>query len=341
MPDALTAQSDGHAADGKSDAVTPHTPAEENKSNIDEDEHRQEKPNHDRTQDKKAKGPAKPPPAGGYDSTPLPNYMPGYTVKFTVHRATNLLAADIHTLSSDPYFTAHLETDIPTRHVEDPPLMRRFPTVRRNINPEWNAEWIVANIPETGFKIKIRIFDEDPADHDDRLGNVTIMQAHVNQHWEGIRNRRYKIKKRMASKRATAIRGCTAMFMSDMHLVGDLFVSIEVLGRTEGEGGRVYTIGPNYWSTHFSPMIGRIAGTKHPEKDGDDGNKTERYKYVLIPHHGESHLPCSPLCLIAFKPINSSFVDQFLPIFTIATSNSSPSSKACSRSLVSAAACST
>ena len=76
------------------------------------------------------------------------------------------------------------------------------------------------------------------------------------------------------------------MFMSDMHLVGDLFVSIEVLGRTEGEGGRVYTIGPNYWSTHYSPMIGRIAGTKHPEKDADDGNKTERYKYVLLPHHG-------------------------------------------------------
>lgn len=111
-------------------------------------------------------------PAGGFDSTPLPRRPPGYTLKFTFHRATNLPLADINSLSSDPFIVAELNTGLPTRHKEDPPLQLRTKTIRQCTDPVWESEWIVANVPASGFKLKCRIYDEDPADHDDRLGNA-------------------------------------------------------------------------------------------------------------------------------------------------------------------------
>ncbi len=45
-------------------------------------------------------------PAGGYSNTPIPQAPPGFTVKLTFHRASNLPAADINPLSSDPYIVA-------------------------------------------------------------------------------------------------------------------------------------------------------------------------------------------------------------------------------------------
>ena len=105
-------------------------------------------------------------PEGGFDDTPVPRAPPGYTVKFTFHRANNLPLADINTLSADPFIMAQLTTALPTRHKEDPPLGIRTPTVRQNTNPVWNCEWIVANVPSSGFRLKCRIYDEDPADHD-------------------------------------------------------------------------------------------------------------------------------------------------------------------------------
>ncbi len=54
---------------------------------------------------------------------------------------------------------------------------------------------------------------------------------------------------------------------------GNLYVSIEVLGKTPGEdGGRCYTIGPNYWCKHYSPLLGRIANSKAPNDD-DGGHE--------------------------------------------------------------------
>ncbi|KAI9704393.1 MAG: hypothetical protein M1836_007256 [Candelina mexicana] len=215
-------------------------------------------------------------PAGGYDSTPIPKAPPGYTLKITFHRATNLPMADINSLSSDPYVLAQLNTSLQPRHKEDPNLRFRTKTIRRQTDPVWNCDWIVANVPANGFKLKARIYDEDPADHDDRLGNVHISTDAIDERWPGIREQSYKIKKRMGSKRAYLIRGCAAMFTKGLDMSGDLTVSIQVLGRTEGEGGRAYTIGPNYWVQHFSPMIGRLIGTKDP-KEGDGG--TERYNF--------------------------------------------------------------
>ena len=219
-------------------------------------------------------------PAGGFDKTPIPPAPPGFTLKFTFHRATNLPMADLHTLSSDPYVSARLETSLRPRHREDPPMCFRTRTIRRNTEPVWNCEWIVANIPADGFVMKARIYDEDPAEHDDRLGEVHIRVDGIGEDWEGIREQAYKIKKKNSSKKAYLARGCAAIFSRGVRMDGELVFSARVLGRTESnDEGRTWTVGPCQWSQHLSPLIGRLTGTKDPRKTKEkDGKKTERYK---------------------------------------------------------------
>lgn len=219
-------------------------------------------------------------PAGGFDATEVPRAPPGFDVKFTFHRAKKLPMADINSLSSDPFVLAQLNTDLTPRHKQDPPMRFRTPTIRRNCDPEWDSEWIVANVPASGFKLKARIYDEDPADHDDRLGNVHVHVHNLSENWEGIKEQSYRIKKRMGSKRAYLIRGCAAMFSKGLDMSGELVLSVEILGKTDTDnGGRMWTVGPCNWTKHLSPMVGRLAGTKEPGKDG----KTGKYAYVLLP----------------------------------------------------------
>lgn len=215
-------------------------------------------------------------PPGGYDATPIPTAADGYTVKFTIHRAENLPVSDLNSRSSDPYVHITLNSALPKRHKEDPDMILRTPTVHKNVNPEWNTEWIVAGIPSSGFRLKCRLYDEDPSDHDDRLGNVSIHVNHIGTDWPGIREESFTIKKRMASKRAYLIRGCVSMLNSDVHMSGNLIVSAEVLGASEKPFGRMYTVGKTSWFKHYSPMIGRLVGTKAPGEMSE--NKTSKYE---------------------------------------------------------------
>jgi len=219
-------------------------------------------------------------PPGGFDSTPIPPASDGYTIRFTFHRAENLPVSDLSSRSSDPYIHATLTSPLSKRHKEDPELILRTPTVHKNVNPEWNTEWIVAGIPSSGFRLKCRLYDEDPSDHDDRLGNVTIHVNHIGKDWPGIREQRFDIKKRMASKRAYMIRGCVAMLSRDIHMDGSLYLSAEVLGVSNKPFGRMYTVGKTSWYKHYSPMIGRLAGTKAPgSSENDKDVKTEKYDF--------------------------------------------------------------
>ena len=253
-------------------------------------------------------------PAGGFDDSPIPRARPGFTVKFTFHRAASLPMADINSMSSDPYIMAQLNTHLQTRHKQDPHMRFRTPTIRRSTDPVWNAEWIVANVPASGFALKARIYDEDPADHDDRLGNVHVHVDSISEDWDGIKERPFKIKKRMGSKRAYLVRGCAAMFSSNIQLSGKLIVSVEVLGKTDADdGGRTWTIGPCNWSQHLSPMIGRLTGTKEPGAEG----KPEKYKYVLVP--GSSTRKAFLTVMSAFKPIRFSSRVLCRQIYTIDT----------------------
>lgn len=219
-------------------------------------------------------------PPGGFEDTPIPQVEPGCTLKITFHRAKNLPFADFSTISSDPYLLATLKTELPKRYKQDHDLSLRTPTIRRSVNPEWNTEWIVANVPRSGFFLKCRIYDEDPADHDDRLGNVHVYVNDVNERWQGFKEQSYGIKKRMASKRAYFIRGFAALLSRETKMSGEVVISVENLGRTEGDyEGRVFTAGPLPWSQHFSPLIGRLTSVKDTHENPDDKNREGSQKY--------------------------------------------------------------
>lgn len=218
-------------------------------------------------------------PPGGYDDTPIIPTPDGYTLRFTFHRAENLPVSDIKDRSSDPYVVATLTApSIRKRHKDDPDMALRTKTIHKSTNPQWNQEWIVANIPSDGFRLKCRLYDEDQADHDDRLGNVTISVAGINESWPGIREESYDVKKRMGSKRAYFLKGCLSMLSREVHMNGKLVLSVEVVGESDPPHGRLYTVGPTIWVKHYSPMIGRIAGTKNPEQQNREEAKTEKYE---------------------------------------------------------------
>lgn len=215
-------------------------------------------------------------PAGGYDSTKIPHAPPGYDVRIIFHRATHLPIADLHTMSSDPYIDAEIRTHLPGRHREDPHLHFRSPTVFDTTEPVWDAVWQLAHVPADGFHLKVRIYDEDANDKDDRLGNAHITVGRIDEDWEGIDRQPFDIQKRSGSKRAYLLRAMAVATRQAHKMEGDLYVSIECLGRSKGkEGGRTYTTGPNYWYRHYSPMLGRAAGTRAPNEDTDSEESSE------------------------------------------------------------------
>ncbi|KAI1761901.1 hypothetical protein GGR53DRAFT_503723 [Hypoxylon sp. FL1150] len=226
----------------------------------------------DRIKGKKDKLKNKAKPPGGFDPTPLPDAPPGYTVKFTFHRASNLPAADFSTGASDPYLTATLTTSLPKRHKEDPDLVFRTRTLRKTLEPEWEQDWIVANVPPSGFRLKCRLYDEDWPDHDDRLGNVVIVVNSLHENWEGFKGKEYEVKKRSGSKRAYLLKACTTAFTKDVSMTPKLYVSAVVLGQSDPPYGQTYTAGPTYYFKHYSPMIGRLTGIKVNRNEAEDSN---------------------------------------------------------------------
>jgi hypothetical protein len=218
----------------------------------------------------------KPGPAGGYDSTPISHAPPGYDVRITFKRATALPIADLHTMNSDPYIAAEIKSDLPSRHKEDPTLKFRSHTVFNSTEPVWDAVWQLAHVPASGFRLKARIYDEDANDRDDRLGNAHIQVGPISENWKDIKDQGYKIKKRSGSKRAYMLRAVAVAMHQKKEMSGELFVTIEVLGRSKGEeGGRMYTTGPNYWYKHFSLLLGRIANSRAPDEDTDSDESSE------------------------------------------------------------------
>jgi C2 domain len=214
-------------------------------------------------------------PPGGYDNTPIPPARDGYTVRFTFHRAENLPVSDLNSLSSNLFILATLTSPLPKRHKEDPDMILRTPTEHKNSNPQWNTEWIIAGVPSSGFRLKCRLYNEDPLEHDDQLGNVTVTVNHIDKNWPGIQEENFPVKKRLGSKRAYLIRGYAPTLSRNVHINRHLFISAEVLGESDKPYGRMYTVGKTCWTKHYSPMIGRLTGTKAP-RSLDSGRRGEK-----------------------------------------------------------------
>jgi len=207
-------------------------------------------------------------PDGGHDKTPLkPSSGTTYTVKITFHSASNLPVSDLPSMSSDPYVHAQLDVPLTPRHKEDPKLRFRSNTLRRTLEPSWEAEWIVAGIPASGFTLQTRIYDEDPENHDDQLGTVTLSTGSIKEGWR-MDQKEFKMKKSGASLRAYGMRWVRKMTCRGTDLHATLILSIEVVGKTDKEVGMAYTFN-NFWWVHFSPMIGKlVAGTKAEDDKG-------------------------------------------------------------------------
>ncbi|KAF5657940.1 hypothetical protein FHETE_10133 [Fusarium heterosporum] len=211
-------------------------------------------------------------PPGGFDPTPLPDAPQGYTIRFIFHGASNLAPGDFTTASSDPFLHATLKGSQPKRHKEDPDLVHRTRTIRKTTEPQWEDEWIVANVPPTGFILKCRLYDEDFPDHDDRLGNVTVKVPSITPDWPGVPapGRVYEGKKRVMSKRAYLAKAMFSAINHSTHLAPLLRLSMELLGPSDPPYAQMCTIGPTTWVKHFSPLIGRIAGVKVNTNAEDD-----------------------------------------------------------------------
>ncbi|OCF38643.1 C2 domain-containing protein [Kwoniella heveanensis CBS 569] len=217
-----------------------------------------------------------PEPKGGYDSTPVkPSNGPTYTVRITFHRATNLPVADFGSGSADPFILAQVTTSHPPRHSQDPYLRWRSKTIRKSLEPVWESSWDIAGVPADGLNLSARIYDEDPQDHDDRLGKVEISTGSIDENWKGIKEETFKVKKTGADLRAYGARWICTMVNKNRKLHAQLTLSIEVLGKTpkDEDLGKAYTIS-SYWWIHFSPMIGRIAGVKAKNHQG-----VEKYNF--------------------------------------------------------------
>ncbi|KAH9851614.1 hypothetical protein C2E23DRAFT_869285 [Lenzites betulinus] len=198
-----------------------------------------------------------------------------YTCEIVFNSAKNVPLADLNDLSSDPYILATLTPSLPGAsgpNSDSPPpesISYRTPTVRRSLNPTFNTRWIVSGIPASGFVLTISLRDEDPGNHDDKLGKAVIRFPDPNRdHGEGERElkenwdsgeREYKIHKRHGNLR-TRVGTYVAKLVTRgrvKHRVRVL-VSVRVLGpapHLEGDDAeRIYTVGPQVFVRHFSPL---------------------------------------------------------------------------------------
>ncbi|KAJ6485689.1 hypothetical protein C8R45DRAFT_903395 [Mycena sanguinolenta] len=193
---------------------------------------------------------------------------PTYTVQITFDRAKNLPVADIGTLSCDPFVLASIVVP------EVEPLKFRTPTIRRTRNPTWNCTWFVAGIPAEGFKLKMILYDEDPGPKisPDRLGKAVARFAseQMKPGFESLETE-YVLQKRKGDLHPYILTYLTALLPGEKLLKHNrVVVSVRVLRKDEDQDEhRLYTLGPNRYSRHFSPMVGHLVN-KSGQKDAND-----------------------------------------------------------------------
>lgn len=171
-----------------------------------------------------------------------------YTVRIVFHSAQNLPVADLLTLSCDPYVSATITVPTHPSASDDPPLTWRTPTIRRTRDPTWNCAWIVSGIPSAGFRLCMKLVDEDPGDRDDRMGKADArFEAGVLREGYEVREHAYKIEKRRGSFRPWIQTYLVAVLPGQKLIKHNrVVVSVKVIGKAADQNDRrVYTVGPS------------------------------------------------------------------------------------------------
>ncbi|EPS41630.1 hypothetical protein H072_4494 [Dactylellina haptotyla CBS 200.50] len=220
-----------------------------------------------------------------------------YDIAIRFHSVSNLPVADLGKFSSDPYLKIklgvstkkttesgwHPVKETPGPDPDDPVIVFRTPTHHQTLNPIFPPQtfWVVSNIPESGFSMTVICRDEDPSNSDDGLGKTKIeIEGVTGAGWKK-EHMKIELKRRNGggSWRAFAfspvINAINGQKISSGRPVVDM--SIEVIGETEDNAGRQfpYTSGPAYFSKHFSPFAGRMAGIVE-KSDPEASNQGDR-----------------------------------------------------------------
>ncbi|KAK7692157.1 hypothetical protein QCA50_003776 [Cerrena zonata] len=198
-----------------------------------------------------------------------------YTCEVSINRATDVPISDLNNLSSDPYVRATLSTKYGSSgHSEEQHSINfRTHTERRTLNPVFNEKWVVSGIPSSGFTLTLNVRDEDPGNHDDQLGKSTVVfpsqGQQLNDEWSSgeVECKVHKRKGNLKSKLTTY--GVRMLTCGGVEHHCRLWIRVRVLSRAENQDDkRVYTLGPQRYFQHFSPMLGFFLGsTKAPNTD--------------------------------------------------------------------------
>ncbi|KAG9084150.1 hypothetical protein FRC06_004193 [Ceratobasidium sp. 370] len=199
-----------------------------------------------------------------------------YDTQITVHSAHDLPVSDLPSLSADPYILAWLRD-------QDNTSDARSGLGERGVESGWRTG--------VGFALRIGVRDEDAGKKDERLGEARVSffstlapkklkgddsERDADLDWGHVREGLDVARREAPIKKW---RGGTRMFLSTYMTAaiirrvsprsGKVVVSIRVLGLSENqEDRRVYTLGPNYYSLHFSPLLGKVMGTKSANPSG-------------------------------------------------------------------------
>jgi len=228
-----------------------------------------------------------------------------FTVEFTFHSGHSLPVADVHNLSSDPFIEAVVTCNDLPDYKDDPPLLWRTPTVRHTREPVWDSRWRVSGIPASGLHLAMKLKDEDARDRDDRLGKayLDLTRDQMRDGFELVHH------KAVVMKRKGSVVPYIATYLTAMlpgqHLVlhPRIELSVKVVAM-EGDPplDRPYTIGPNKYSRHFSPLIGRVV----LDSQGAKNEKNPKAKQIATSSFTANKLQLS-------GPVPSKLRHRFVP----------------------------
>ncbi|KAH8810194.1 hypothetical protein DL96DRAFT_1627944 [Flagelloscypha sp. PMI_526] len=141
--------------------------------------------------------------------------------------------------------------------VEDPnDVNKHLPSV---------CQWVVGGISSNKIQLIMHLMDEDSNLHDDSLGIAKLIVD--------LDEGKGEEKEVVVKKRRSSAKVYLQTYMAALNPAKKLnkhayvVVSWRVIGKDENDSERPYTLGPNKWSQHFSPLIGFVTPASHAKRE--------------------------------------------------------------------------